>query len=262
MIIDSLTHVTPDGKWYGTRYDASLDRLLREMDRGGVDKAVVVAMAEYISNDFVWETCNAHSDRLIPGASINPCAHETESRAAAEAENVLGAGDFPVLKLHPRMNGYDPLDPRCLAALEALRGTGVRVWLDSIFRNGKCLMAKPPVDTMQTLLQRFPDIDFVVLHGGGPLLLQMTELLTGHPNMTLDISLTINQYRLTSVSRDILYVLDKREKRTIVGSDFPEYTPSETYEELRRLAGIADIPEESSRFVKGGNLSALLQGAI
>ncbi|MDH5298448.1 MAG: amidohydrolase, partial [Desulfobulbaceae bacterium] len=214
MKIDSLTHVTSDGDWYGTGHDASLDRLLREMDKASMDKAVVVAMAGYIPNDYVFRVCSNHADRLIPGASLNPCSHAKPEQAACEAESVLGCDDFPVLKLHPRMNGYDPLDERCLALLETLRSRKVKVWLDSIFRNGKCLMSKPPVDTMHTLLQTFPDVDFVLLHGGGPLLLQMAELLTGHPNLTLDLSLTINQYRHTSISNDILYILNKREMRT------------------------------------------------
>ena len=40
MIIDSLTHVTPNGQWFSTSHDASEVRLLREMDEAGVDKAV------------------------------------------------------------------------------------------------------------------------------------------------------------------------------------------------------------------------------
>ena len=260
MIVDSLTHVTRDGRWFDTHHDASTSRLLTEMDRARVDKAVVVALAGYIENDFVFETCLKYRGRLIPGASLNPCGYETPEAAADEARSVLKGGDFPVLKLHPRLNGYDPLDERCLAVLEAVNSlpVKVRVWLDSNFRSGKCLLAKPPVETAHSLLYRFPDLPFVLLHGGGPLLLQMAELLQGYPNATLDLSLTITYYRNTSLADDILFLLAKRDRRICVGSDFPEYTPLQYLEELHALARKAAVGEDRLRSIRGGNLAALL----
>ena len=47
LIIDSITHVTPDGQWFQTHYDASELRLIQEMESAGVARAVVVALAGY-----------------------------------------------------------------------------------------------------------------------------------------------------------------------------------------------------------------------
>lgn len=40
MIFHTLAHVTPDGKWFSTRHDASVSWLLKEMDEHGILKAV------------------------------------------------------------------------------------------------------------------------------------------------------------------------------------------------------------------------------
>lgn len=260
MTIDSLTHVTPDGRWFNTIHDASLDRLMHEMDKANVETSVVVALAGYISNKFVFETCAKSQGRLIPGASINPAGYEFPEQAADAARRLLGSGDFPVLKLHPRLNGYDPLDPRCLAVLETVNAmTGsVRVWLDSIFRNGRCLLHKSPVDTVHALIQQFSQTPFVLLHGGGPLLLQMAELLTEHDNLTLDISLTLNYYHRTSINQDIDFLLEKREKRICAGSDFPEYTQTQYLDLLEAKARHLEISQKDMQKIQGRNLAQIL----
>src|ERR1041384_2030081 len=97
-ILDSLTHITPDGRWFNTALDASESRLLREMDDTGVEKAVVVALAGAIPNDFVLEACRRHAARLIPGASFNPAAHATPRAAAIAVRQELQATPFGILK--------------------------------------------------------------------------------------------------------------------------------------------------------------------
>jgi predicted TIM-barrel fold metal-dependent hydrolase len=261
MIIDSLTHVTPDGRWFATRHDASVDRLLREMDKAGTDKAVVVALADHIENNFVARTCASHADRLIAGASINPAKCGSAKQAAAEARALLSDGEFRVLKLHPRWNGYDPLDPRCLGMLEEIASfpKPVPIWLDTIFRNRTCLLRKPPMDAIEELAQRFPSLRIVLLHGGGSLLLQVAELIREHPNLTIDLSLTILYYRPSSLQEDIAFVLAKRDRRAIAGSDFPEFCQSEYISAIQRAASDQALSEEKITGVLGRNLSHLLE---
>ena len=260
MIIDSLTHVTPDGRWFSTSCDASETRLLREMDKAGVDKAVVVALAGYIDSDFVARMCARYPDRLIPGASINPVAYPTPEQAAIETRALLSDGRFAVLKLHPRLNGYDPLDARCLATLEEISSFArpLPIWLDTLFRHKGGLLSKSPVDTIQELAWRFSRLQFVLLHAGGSLLLQIAELVREYPNLTIDLSLTLLYYEHSSLEQDVAFVLGKRDRRTIVGSDFPEFTPSEYVNAVRRITSSAGLPEEKATRVLGANLHALL----
>src|SRR5439155_4096284 len=108
-VIDSLTHVTPDGRWFQTGHDASEDRLLREMDEAAVGAAVVVPLAGFIPNEFVLETCRRHPGRLVPAASFDPSAYPDAATAARELRVQLHQAPYRALKLHPRLNRYDPL---------------------------------------------------------------------------------------------------------------------------------------------------------
>lgn len=259
MIVDSLTHVTHDGRWFGTEHDASPDRLLREMDRAGVERAVVVALAGYIENEFVRTICRRYPDRLIPGASVNPAAHTDPEYAAKEMLMLVETG-YPLVKLHPRLHGYDPLDPNCLAVLEVLQESrpGFPIWLDTIFHSAACLLRKPPLETIHELAIRFPGLRFVLLHGLGVRLLELAEIIPHLPNLLIDLSHSLLYYVGSSLSADMRFMLARRDMRVIVGSDFPEYVPAEYIQQVHRMAEEEGLPQSKVDHVLGLNLSALL----
>lgn len=258
MIIDSLTHVTPDGRWFGTDIDASEDRLLREMDAVGVEKAVVVALAGYIDNDFVIRACARHAGRLVPGASFNPAAHHTPEAAAAALRAELKGAPFRVLKLHPRLNQYDPLDPRNLAVLAELAAwqTPPPVWLDSLFYRRGVTLRAPIVDTIHRIVTGFPSLTFAVLHGGGAWLLPVAEAVRDCPNVFVDLSYTLCHYAGSSLEADMRWLLKHFDRRVLFGSDFPEIGIGEALVQFGRLA--QGVPPTKRDHVLGANLRALL----
>jgi predicted TIM-barrel fold metal-dependent hydrolase len=258
MIFDSLTHVTPDGRWFHTDHDASEARLLREMDAADVGRAVVVALAGLIENDFVLEVCRRHPGRLLPGASFNPAEHPTPAAAATAFRAELHEAPFRVLKLHPRFNRYDPLDPRCLAVLDELASwaSPLPVWLDSLFYFRGGSLRKPVVDTIHELVSRFERLQFVILHAGGSWTLQVAEAIRDCPNALLDVSFTLCRHAGSSVWTDLRYLLDTFDRRMTFGSDFPEISIPTALQQLRRLG--EGLPPEKCRNVLGRNLEALL----
>ncbi|MEX0676128.1 MAG: amidohydrolase family protein [Pirellulales bacterium] len=262
MIIDSLTHVTPDGRWFNTAYDASEDRLLREMDAAHVDRAVVVALAEFISNEFVLEACNRHSERLLPGASFNPAAHRDAATAAGVFRSELRDSPFCVLKLHPRLNRYDPLDPRCLALLEEMASwtTPIPVWLDSLLYCKGVALRKPIVDTIHDIVSRFPALQFVILHSCGTWALHLAEAVRDCPNAMLDFSFTFFRYADTSMAVDFRHLLHTFDRRMVFGSDFPEISVEAAMRLFRRLA--ESVSDERCNNVLGNNLSGLLTARV
>jgi len=258
MVFDSLTHVTPDGRWFATKCDASEQELLRQLDESGTQRAVVVALAGHIENRFVLEVCQRHPDRLVPCASFNPAACRSVEEVKAGLRTQLEKDGYKALKLHPRLNRYDPLDPRCLAVLEemASRERPLPVWLDTLFYYRGGTLRKPPVDTIHELVGRFPALTFVLLHGGGSWILQVAEAIRDCPNAFLDISFTLQRYRSSSVAADLRYLLNSFDRRVIFGSDFPEVGIGTALESVREIAhGIA--PEKCAN-VLGGNLSRIL----
>ncbi|MBU0638669.1 MAG: amidohydrolase family protein [Planctomycetota bacterium] len=258
MIIDSLTHVTPDGRWFRTNHDAGEARLLREMDAAGVERAVVVPLAGFIPNEFVLDVCGRHPGRLAPGASFNPAAFSSPRETAGEFRAALRGTGFKVLKLHPRLNRYDPLDPRVTAVLEELAGWNEcsLVWLDSLLYFSGGTLSKPPVDTLHELIGRHPELRFVLLHAGGAGALHLAEAIRDCPNTWLDVSFTMRRYAGSSVTTDLAYLLRTFDRRMIFGSDFPEIGIGEALADFRDLS--RGLESEKLANVLGGNLAGLL----
>ncbi|MEW6715925.1 MAG: amidohydrolase family protein [Chloroflexota bacterium] len=260
MIFDSLTHVTPDGRWFHTAYDASETRLVGELDEAQVDKAVVVALAGFIPNEFVLEVCQRHPDRLVPGASFNPVAYETERQAVRELRAQLHKGPYQLLKLHPRLNRYDPLDSRCLAILGELASweKPIPIWIDTLFYFQGGSLRKPIVDTIHDIVGGFPDLNFVILHAGGSWALQVVEAIRDCPNAFIDISYTLYRYAGSSIWMDLRHLLNTFDCRMVFGSDFPEVSVGEALDCFWRLT--EGVPPDKCANVLGKNLCELLGG--
>jgi predicted TIM-barrel fold metal-dependent hydrolase len=239
MIVDSLTHVTPDGRWFNTTIDASEHELLRQLDHSKVQRAIVVALAGHIENDFVRDVCRRHPDRLVACASFNPAACKSLTDVRSELRAQLAGEEYKALKLHPRLNRYDPLDPYCLEALDAMTSFNnpLPVWLDTLFyfRGGK--LRRPLVDTIHELVGRFPSLKFVLLHGGGTWILQVAEAIRDCPNAFLDLSFTMTRYKSSSIGADLRFILENFDQRVIFGSDFPEVSIENALAAFRDLAG-------------------------
>ena len=258
MIFDSLTHVTPDGRWFGTQCNASEEELLRQLDDVQVEQAVVVALAGHIENSFVLNVCQRHPDRLVPCASFNPVAHSDIKKGIIELRAELRDSPYRALKLHPRLNRYDPLDPRCLAVLEELASweRPLPIWLDTLFYFRGAQLQKPPVDSIHQLVGQFPALQFVLLHGGGTWMMHVAEAIRDCPNAFMDISYTLQRYASTSIVSDLRYVLSSLDQRVIFGSDFPEIGIPTALETFRRVA--EGIPAEKCTNVLGRNLHKIL----
>ncbi len=256
---DSLTHITADGSWRGSnRYDARLERLLGESDRAHSSRACLVAIAGLIDNDTVLEAARAHPDRFVPVGGINPvdCKGEQDVRSAVAR---LAAAGFRGMKLHPRLNEYDPLDEHAVAAIRAAGENRLVVFLDTLFRQPN-RATRAAADVVDSLAVRCPKASIVLLHGGGSQVLEMSEVVTAHPNLTLDISFTVLRYAGSSVDHDLRYLLRTFDRRTVVGSDFPEYLPLETRTRIETLTeGLDPVKREN---VLAGNLSRLFAAQV
>jgi predicted TIM-barrel fold metal-dependent hydrolase len=252
---DSLTHVTADGTWLGsTRCDARRERLVAELERCDPARSCLVAIAGVIDNQTVLDAARRHPERFVPIGSFNPATFDTE-REVVDAVAQLAAGGFAGLKLHPRLNGYDPLHVKVIRALRAAGDAGLIVFLDTLFRQpGRATRNAP--DLIDALAVAAPQTRMILLHGGGSQILAVSEVVAVHANLVLDLSFTIHRFAGSSVDADLRFLMRTFDRRMVVGSDFPEYDPLATRDRVRELCeGLEPV---KSANVLAGNLQRLL----
>jgi predicted TIM-barrel fold metal-dependent hydrolase len=227
---DSLVHATSDGRWLNAnRYDASFQRLVRELDLAKVERACLVGIAGYIDNESVLGFANRCPDRLVPIAGFNPIRFELPLISHEIAR--LAALGFRGIKLHPRLNDYDPLDPRCMQAIRIAGEERLVVFLDTLFRQ-RTRSVLHPVDIIDRIIKECAHTRIVFLHSSGPTMLELFELGRMHDQILLDLSFSILRYAGSSLDLDMRFLCEQLDLRVTVGSDFPEYTPAEM---LRRF---------------------------
>ncbi len=234
-LFDSLTHVTRDGSWFGERHcDAALPTLLADMDAAGAHRACLVAIADYVDNDVIIESACAHPQRFVPIAGLNPRVMATTRRVEA-AVKLIKAQGFAGIKLHPRLNGYDPLDAKCVAAIDAAGEQGLVIFLDTLFRRPGLATRHAP-DVIDHLAAACPDTRMVLLHGTGPTMMELYEIVRCYDHLLLDLSYTLMRYRGSSrLDADMHFLMKSTDQLVTVGSDFPEYTVQATVARIREL---------------------------
>jgi len=235
MIIDCHVHIAPGGKWFSTNFDASVNRLLREMDAAGIDMSVVLPLAGYIDNEYVISVCAQHKSRLIPAGSLNPLMipEGCESQRIQE----LYSQGVRALKLHPRLNGYQPLDDACLRLLKAVAHAPVHlpVWMDSLLFSPHVILPKDPVVLLHELAVRNPDVTFVYAHAAGCDAHRLAEAIRFCPNANIDMSYTIARFTSATARESLRHICNTLDRKLLFGSDFPEAPLRQTVEAYTSL---------------------------
>jgi hypothetical protein len=223
-LFDSLTHITHDGRWFGeTNLDASLPTLLADMDRAGAYRALLVTIADYQDNAVTLAAARAHPQRFVPIAGLNPRLLATTRRVEAVVRQIKVAG-FAGIKLHPRLNDFDPLDARCIAAIDAAGEQGLTILLDTLFRR-KGLATRHAPDVIDHLAAACPETRMLLLHGTGPTMMELYEIVRCNEHLLLDLSYTLMRYRgSTRLDEDMHFLFKSTDQLVTVGSDFPEYS--------------------------------------
>lgn len=235
LMFDSLTHITADGSWMGERrYDASLGRLLGDMDAAGVGRACLVTIADHGDNEATLAAARAHPDRFVPIAGINPRTLPTIRRVESVVAE-LAAQCFAGIKLHPRLNGYDPLDEKCIAVLDAAAEHKLVILLDTLFRR-RGLATTNAADTIDYLANACPDTRMLLLNAAGPQMLELFEIVRANPNLMMDFSFSIMRYAGSRLDDDMRYLFQTCDQLATIGSDFPEYSPAMVLERFKDLS--------------------------
>ncbi len=252
---DSLTHVSMDGTWLGrNHFDASLERLLDEAGRIPAYRACLVNIHGYQSNDELEEVARKFPELFVPIAGFDPSVHENEQSIKKELAE-LSERNFAGIKLHPRLNGYDPLSKKSLYTIREASSFNLVVFIDTLFRQLRVTTRHTP-DIIDRIAHTCPDTKIILLHGGGTSMLDVYEVVRMRNNLMMDISFSMMRYRGSSLDMDIRFIARTLDQRVTFGSDFPEYTPRECMDVALGL--VEDLPESKISNIFHANLVHIL----
>lgn len=239
-VIDFHNHVGRYGRLF---MDDDPHRFVGFMDRAGVDRACMFNVwygdARH-GNDMTARFVATYPDRFVGACFVNP--HYPEE-IVPELDRCFGELAMKYIKLYPAYLGRPADDPAYATVFE---------WADP---RGMVILSHhdrwPEPRRYIGLAQRYPDIKWVIAHGGnGPF---------GQEDAVAAAQASPNIYLETSTSfgdgRTIEYLVEGAgEDRVIFGSDMPE---QDVRYQLGRVI-TAEISESAKRKVLGLNAMRLL----
>lgn len=228
QIWDTHTHV---GVARHSGRSCSADELLRSMDRGGIDRAVVIPFP--VVDDHrgahaeIARAVRAHPDRLTGAACLSPFLLERDFRD--EVRRCAEEFGFRALKLQPQYHGLNPISPRSDFFFETARENGLAV----ICHTGAgAPFALPSLFILPA--RKFPDVTFVLGHAGGGL--YVAEAIVAAAvcaNVYVELSSLMPHHVL-----EVLAHIPS--SRLMIGSDLPENAETE----VRKILDL-EIPAEA-----------------
>lgn len=161
-------------------------------------------------------TAIAAHPTLVPFANINPTSPSAEA-------DLLRAKDlgYRGLKLHPRLQGYQPDTPDCVDLVRAAGALGWPVTVDC-FPDGDWLMAGHDVRQYARLAREAPGARVVVAHAAGHHCLDLLMLAKRTPNLWMDLSYSLLYYEGPVVDNLFYCLRSLRHERVLFGTDHPD----------------------------------------
>lgn len=234
-IFDTHTHVG-EARHSGRSY--SPDQLLRDMDRHGVERSMVIpfpVVADHRSqHDLIGRAVLAHPDRLSGAACVYPFIPEADFRD--EVRRCREQYGFRALKLQPQYHGLNPLS----AINSFFFETALENLMAVICHTGSGLPFASPALAMMPA-RNFPDLTIVLAHCGGGMMVHEAILAAVFcPNIVLELS--------TLMPHNVLEVLAHVPgDRLMIGSDLPENLTTE----INKILTL-EVPEEDRRNILEG----------
>jgi predicted TIM-barrel fold metal-dependent hydrolase len=261
QIIDFHTHAFPDDLAEQTvaklcafaevtaALDGKVSSLISEMDRLGIEAAVVLTIATkagQFESILSWCTSVA-SERLIPFASVHP----DDPEALQRIERIKKAG-LKGIKLHPYYQGFVFNDPRVFPLYEKIEESGLVLLAHTGFDLGypRDRVADPP--RIMEVIKEFPKLKLVTTHLGAWQDWDSVEkYMLGKP-VYVGISYAIP---FIGKERARRFLLSHPPEYILFGSDSPWGSQEKTLEDLLAL----ELGEELNSRICHQNAARLLE---
>ncbi len=223
-------HLHVPDRWVrdGVSPRVAAERIVSFMDESGIDVGVLLPVAPYVPNDYVYRVVSYEPSRLIGFASVVPNPADVamgELRRAVEDLGLRG------LKLHPWMQGFCLLHPHVVRVVSGAGELGIPVVIHALRGDLSSLYFRsvgehriPTPDRMEDydlLPALAPKTTIIYAHMGGLFgFREFMAIAAGHPNVYLDTS-----YSLVSIVEEIgaqrlsVYIKHLGVDKLVFGSD-------------------------------------------
>ncbi len=219
-IIDAHLHLSP---LVSSDPKACASELDRQLGHAGISRAVVLHLLNQPWTDTVWsaeEFAEAISPfpRLYGFINIHPMSPDA-SRQLRDGAERLG---FIGLKLHPRLQQFDMLDPRVSELIAQAGEMGLPVLIDA-FPDGDWLRNGFSPLAFAKVAMACPQTRIIVAHLGGHHCIDFMMLAKRIPNIWFDLSYSLLYYADSPVVGNLLYCCKSlKYERVMYGSDYPD----------------------------------------
>lgn len=272
-VIDFRMRVPRDGEWpaFMDRYDELMDleskmdygieTIIAEMERNGVDKAVLHAEFEQGGyrelNSRVARFVDEYPDRFVGIASVDPRDGMAAVREIDRCVNDLGLSGLNlqpfVYEMPPTDNKYYPLYAKCVEYdIPVCLHTGINYAAKS-FEVGRPLYH-------EEVLCDFPELSLVALHAGWPWVPEASAIARKHPNYYLELGGLAPEYVTVENGWAPLpsYIDTLLQDQILFATDFPVVPQTDVITQLDTF----DISEETRENVLAKNAADLLDISI
>ncbi len=207
--------------------------LLADMDRGGIERSVVLASPPCAGfrhdNDRHAALVSAHPDRFIGFGMVDPF-HEKDIagavRRCVEVHGFLGIGEF----------GYvDITDPACFPLYEACieHDLPLLIHLGSVIPTVAQRLGHP--FQLDEVVLRYPELTVIAAHAGAPWTETLATVAFWHPKVWIDLAALGTYPKLMRIQVLATLMAAGLGDRLLFGSDFPVTLPSAWLRQLPRL---------------------------
>lgn len=178
-------------------FKVTTDDLIRSMDEGGVDKAVLQgewAIGDYRKqNDAVYRIVQAHPDRFVAGyLCLNPM--EDDDMVEVVEKEVKERG-FKGINIQGWSCRLRPNDKRFYPVYAKCQELGIPATIHSSinFTVDRTIDYSRPI-YIEEVACDFPDLTIVANHGGWPWVTEMVATAWKHPNVYIEIGAVSPKY--------------------------------------------------------------------
>jgi len=257
MIIDANTHITESGQWFQTPYDASIERLRDEIQRAGIDLALVVPLPKTIDPQRQQELLR-EEQHMFSAETFIPASFDSPEEAVKAFREKFAQRPTTFVKFHNRFGEYHPEDERFFAVIEAndQLETPHVVGVCGLLHDRHTTHAVDPVIYFFNLAKRMKHSKLIVMHGAGTHILRLAEACRDLHHVYIDLSMTLTKYKNTSIAQDIRWICHHYDRRVIWASDFPESSILQALLDFEDVVG--EISDEKRANILGLNIARLL----